>query len=180
MLKRPTSRRKSNAGGIQINLVPILDTMVTLIGFLLFTTSFIALVSIESPLPVIRPEKNQDLNPEQPLQLTLTLRENEVEISSPFHKIKPKTIPNQEGKADTKAIHESLLEIKKLFPKELTVVLIPSQFTLYDSLIALMDAARLMTATDPPIYLKNEQTGYDEPIKQLFPKVVFGNLLENS
>jgi lysyl-tRNA synthetase class 2 len=51
VLKRPSSRRKSSTEGITLNLVPILDTMVTLIGFMLFTMSFLALVTIESPFP---------------------------------------------------------------------------------------------------------------------------------
>jgi len=180
VLKRPSSRRNSHQEQIELNLVPILDTMVTLIGFLLFTTSFLALVSIESLLPQSSPEEVQQRvqNKEKPLQLTLTMRPKDVEIWSPFSKIEPKAILNTaEGEPDLKGIHEALLEIKKTFPNETSVVLVPTKEAHYESLITLMDAARTMEKTDPPIYLKNEQTGLDEPIKSLFPKVVFGNLL---
>ena len=88
MLKRPTSRRKSHHGPIEINLIPILDTMVTLIGFLLFTTSFLALVSIESPLPQASADDVQEQLKEKPLQLTLSMREKDIEIWSPFEKIR--------------------------------------------------------------------------------------------
>jgi hypothetical protein len=43
-----------------------------------------------------------------------------------------------------------------------------------------MDSVRTLEATDPPIYTKNEKTGNDEPMKSLFPKIIFGNLLGDS
>jgi biopolymer transport protein ExbD len=180
VLKRPSSRRNSHQEQIELNLVPILDTMVTLIGFLLFTTSFLSLVSIESQLPQSSPsEVQQQMKDKQkPLQLTLSMRPSDVEIWSPFEKITPKAIPNtKEGMPDAKAIHEALLEIKKKFPTETSVVVIPIKTAPYDVLISLMDAARTLEKTDTTIFIKNEKTGLDEPIKALFPKVVFGNLL---
>lgn len=178
MLKRPTSRRKSHSEGIELNLVPILDTMVTLIGFLLFTTSFISIVSIESNLPQASSEEVKEQIKEKPLQLTLSFREKDVEIWSPFKKIEPKAILNtKEGDPDAKAIHDALVEIKKKFPKEQNVVVVPKVGTSYDNLIGLMDALRTLEPSDPPIYGKNEKTGLDEPLKLLFPKIIFGNLL---
>lgn len=181
MLNRPSSRRKSKHDGIELNLVPILDTMVTLIGFLLFTTSFISIVSIESPIPQASPQEVQKKFTEKPLQLTLTIREQDVQVWSPFSKIEPKFIPNTpKGQVDVKAIHEALIDIKKQFPEESSIVVIPRVETLYDQLIALMDSMRSLDPSDPPIYSKNEKTGLDEPSKSLFPKVIFGNLLGDS
>jgi hypothetical protein len=152
--------------------------MVTLIGFLLFTTSFLAIVSIESPIPQSSPGEVQDQLKEKPLQLTVTLREKDVEIWSPFSKIEPKAVAyTADGNPDTKAIHEALLEIKKKFPKENSIVIVPRSGTLYDNLVSLMDCMRTIEPTDPSIFLKNEQTGNDEPTRVLFPKIVFGNLL---
>ena len=178
MLKRPSARNKAHKGEVELNLVPILDTMVTLIGFLLFTTSFLAIVSIESPLPQASPEQVQEKIQEKPLQLTLTLRENEVEIWSPFNKIPSQSIANTaEGEINLKAIHEALIEVKKSFPAEDQIVLAPNTKTPYEVLIALMDTVRNLDPTDPSLFMKNEKTGVDEPAKTLFPKVVFGNLL---
>jgi hypothetical protein len=155
--------------------------MVTLIGFLLFTTSFLGIVSIESPLPQASPSEVQEQLKEKPLQLTLTVREKDVEIWSPFSKIEPQTILNsQDGMPNTKSIHEALLEIKKKFPKESSAVIVPQKGTPYDGLIALMDTTRSIEDTDPPLFMKNEKTGIDEPVKTLFPKIIFGNLLGDS
>jgi biopolymer transport protein ExbD len=181
LFKRPSSRRKSGTEEIDVNLVPILDTMVTLIGFLLFTTSFLSLVSIESLLPQASPDEVEEKIKEKPLQLTLTVRPKEIEIWSPFGKIPSKTISNTpDGTFDTKNIHDFLVEVKKQFPKEINIVLVPTSSTEYDRLILLMDSLRTMEPSDPPIYVKNEKTGLDEPIKSLFPKIVFGNLLGES
>jgi biopolymer transport protein ExbD len=181
VFKRPSSRRKSHHGPLEINLVPILDTMVTLIGFLLFTTSFLSIVAIESPLPQSSPAEVADQIKEKPLQLTLTLREKTVELWSPFSKIETKIIPHsQPGQPDLKAIHEALIEVKKKFPEEQSAVIVPEKETPYDTLIGLMDTLRTLEASDPPIYVKNQKTGMDETLKQLFPKVIFGNLLGES
>lgn len=177
MLRRPSARRKDKAQ-IALNLVPILDAMVTLIAFLLFTSSFFAIVAIESPAPVASSEVNEQALKEKPLQLTLTIREKESEIWSPFDKIAAKTIQHTEpGKPDIKLIHEALLAVKQQFPTETKIVLVPNSTTNYDTLIAVMDTMRLIEATDTPIFAKNAQTGNDEPLKLLFPDIVFGNLL---
>ena len=178
MLNRPSSRRKSHSEGIELNLVPILDTMVTLIGFLLFTTSFLAIVRIESPLPVASPDETMDKLKEKPLQLTVAINDGTVDLYSISDKIPRKSIPNlADGTVDLKTLHESVIEVKKKFPAEENVVLSPKAGTAYESMIGVMDVLRDLEPTDPPIYRKNAQTGVDEPAKGLFPKVVFGNLV---
>ena len=178
MLKRPSTRRKSDQKQIELNLVPILDTLVTLIAFLLFTMSFFAFVHIETPIPQMSAEDVREKLKEKPLQLTLSLRETEAEIWSPFEKIAPRKIPNSApGTPDIAAIHAALIAIKQQFPTENKIVLAPNGGINYDSLVSVMDSVRLVEATDPPIFAKNAQTGVDEQIKKLFPDVVFGNLI---
>ncbi|MEN9723485.1 MAG: hypothetical protein RJB38_1471, partial [Pseudomonadota bacterium] len=117
----------------------------------------------------------------KPLQLTVSIREKESEIWSPFEKISPKVIPHTgEGKPDSRQIHEALIEIKKTFINETQIVLVPSANTSYDILISLMDQLRGLEPTDPPLFRKNPSTGNDEPVKTLFPEIVFGNLLGES
>jgi biopolymer transport protein ExbD len=181
LLRRPSSRRKTKAEGFALNLVPILDTMVTLIGFLLFTMSFLAVVSIESPFPQSSAETNKKKLQEKPLQLTVSLSEKDMEIWSPFEKIPSKKIPNTaEGQPDVLAMHQHLLTIKQKFPAETSVVIVPYAGSNYDQMISVMDGMRTIEKTDPPIFAKNAQTGTDEVVKALFPNVVFGNLLGDS
>ncbi len=178
MLRRTSTHRRSADSSVALNLVPIIDTMVTLIGFLLFTTSFFALVSIESPFPQVSARDVEEKLHEKPLQLTLTLRERETEIWSPFNRIAPIKIPHEaSGSPQLKPIHDALLGIKQRFPLETKVVLVPAATSTYDALIQVMDVTRLLDKTDPPIYAKNAKTGLDESVKSLFPEIIFGNLL---
>lgn len=178
-LSSPSSRRKGGSSEIILNLVPILDAMVTLIIFLLFTTSFLAITSIETPMPMASTAQNEEQLKEKPLQLTLSLRENESEIWSPFGRIQNKVIPAAAGMPDVKAIHDALITIKKQFPGETKIVLVPYSGANYDVLVSVMDTIRLVDPTDPPVFQKNPQ-GVDQQVKQLFPEIIFGNLLGES
>lgn len=181
MLNRPSHRRKTSTEPIQLNLVPMLDALVTMIAFLLFTMSFLTLVAIESPVPVTSKAINNEVMKEKPLQLTLTIRDKEVEIWSPFEKIKAQVIPHLEpGKPNVSAIHDSLFKVKQQFPAETKIVFAPESSVNYDELVSVMDAARVLETTDGPIALKNPKTGVDEVVKDLFPEIVFGNLLGES
>lgn len=181
MLKRPSSKRGRKGGEqIELNLVPMMDTFVTLIAFLLYTMAFIVMTSVETPLPTASPTEVAEKLKEKPLQLTVSFRKDETEIWSPFKKIDSKKIPNlPEGVPDVQGIHQRLVEVKQQFPNEKQVVLAPAGSTSYDSLVAAMDGIRLLDATDPAIIVKNEQTGVDEALKLLFPDVVFGNILSS-
>jgi len=149
-----------------------------LIGFLLYTMAFLALVTVETPLPTANPSEVAEKLKEKPLQLTVSFRENDSEVWSPFQKIKATKIPNTpEGSPDYPAIHAALVAVKQQFPEENQIVLAPTGSISYELLVAAMDSVRVLDATDPPIYLKNKETGVDEAIKALFPQVVFGNIL---
>jgi biopolymer transport protein ExbD len=178
MLRRPTSRRKSNPEEIELNLVPVLDTMVTLIAFLLFTMSFMSLASIESPFPIASPKDVEQKIKEKPLQLTLTVRDKEVQLWSPFDVIPAQVIPHTvDGTPDVAAVHQALLGIKAQRPTETRIIFVPQASSNYDTLVALMDGARVIDKGDAPIYFKNPATGQEEVAKMLFPEIVFGNLL---
>lgn len=178
MLNRPSTRRKSQSEPLQLNLVPMMDCLVTMIAFLLYSMSFLALVSVESPIPIASTATTEQQLNEKPLQLTLSLRKNESEIWSPFNKIAPVKIKHLEDeKPDLAQIHAKLIEVKQKFVAENKIVLVPQPDTPYDALVAVMDSVRVLDKTDPAIFGKNAVTGLDEPIKVLFPEVVFGNIL---
>lgn len=184
-MNRPSGRRKSDHAHIELNLVPMMDTFVTLIGFLLYTMAFLAFVSVESPLPMASPTEMAEKLKEKPLQLTVSVREKDIQIWSAFDKIPSKVIPNipdekaisKTGLPDLKTVHETLLKIKQQFPNENKVVIAPAGSINYETIINSMDAIRLLEQTDPPIYVKNKTTSVDEPVKMLFPDVIFGNIL---
>lgn len=158
----------------------MMDAFVTLIGFLLYTMAFLSFVATDSPVPTSTPMEVAEKLKQQPLQLTLSVRDGETLLWSPFQKIQSETIPHlPDGRPDATTIHEKLLQVKAKFPEEEQIVFAPSEQTSYESLIQLFDAAKLLEATDPPLFRKNAD-GIEEPVKELFPKITFGNLLSES
>lgn len=155
-----------------------MDAMVTTIGFMLFTTTFFPFVGIETVFPQASTRQQQETLKKKPLQLTLSINEKSTEIWSPFNRIRSKSIPHLgPGEPDLKHIHESMIEIKQNFPEETKVVFAPNKDVPYDTLISVMDTVRMFEKTDLPVMMKNPATGIDEPLKALFPEIIFGNLL---
>lgn len=178
MLKRPSSRRHSTPQEIQINLVPMLDALVTMIAFLMYTMAFMSLAMLESPLPVVSTEENRIQFQEKPLQLTLSIGEKDVMLWSPFDLIPQITIPHLPGgQIDTLKIHEKVVELKQKFPKESKIILVPRSTTSYESIVGVIDSVKHLEKTDPLISAPNPKTGVDEQVRELFQETVFGNLL---
>lgn len=178
MLKRPSSRRRHAPQEVQINLVPMLDALVTMIAFLMFTMAFLSLNMIESPLPA-RSETPPQTSNEKPLQLTVSVNAGDVVIWSPFNRIKSVTIPHLDsgkGRVNAIQIHDELVKIKREFPAENHVVVMPQANIPYDTLVEVMDAARTIEKTDGVISVPNA-AGVPEQLKVLFQNVVFGNIL---
>lgn len=183
MLKRPSSRRKTGQEQIELNLVPILDALVTLIAFLLFSSAFLAIVAIDSPAPLLAPATEQvEKMKEQPLQLTAYIQQNQIIISDWSGSRENHTIPNvpdaktNEPRYDIEKFHQVLLEIKGRHLNETKLILKPEGGVSYEYIVSIMDAARRIEKTDTPIYIKNDK-GVDAPETKLFPEVIFGNIM---
>ncbi len=156
----------------------MMDALVTMISFLMYTMAFLALTMVESPLPIVSNEQNLQEIKTPPLQLTLTVDDKDVLLWSPFDRIPQQSIPNlADGNVDLLKLHEALIGIKQKFTNETKIILVPKPTTSYDTIIAVLDAAKNLEKTDPVIVTKNEKTGVQEQVKELFSEVVFGNLL---
>ncbi len=178
MLKRPSTRRRTLPREVQINLIPMMDALVTMIAFLLYTMAFLSFSMIESPLPIVSSEVNQSQLKDKVLQLTVTLNDKDALIWSPFDLIPQTHIAHRaDGSVDVLKLHEELIKIKQKFPNENKVVLVPKSSTSYDTIVTVLDATRNLDKTDTVISMKNEKTGVQEQVKALFPEVIFGNLL---
>ncbi len=171
-------RKRIRNFDINLNLVPMLDGMITIIAFLMYTLAFIAIVSIESPIPLVNRLSNDTQIKEVPLQLTLSIQNKQMILYSPFQRVPSTTIPHlPDGMADLPALRKRLLAIKDRFPFETKIVFMPGSQVAYDQIIAVMDSVRARDRADPPLYARNPKTGLDELITSLFPNIVFGNLL---
>lgn len=154
-----------------------MDAFVTLIAFLLLATSLLAVTLIDTPVPVV--SSMPDDNKEKPLALTLTIEQDQIKLSSGSNKIKPQVFPKIEKDYAFDKIHEALIPIKQQFQKEQNIVFMPVGEVRYEDLVKLMDAARLLLKTDPPLYAKDEN-GVDKPEVYLFGNVIFGNVISGN
>jgi len=182
MLKRPSSRRRSEHSEVNINLVPMLDALVTMISFLMFTMAFLSVTSIDSPLPLFKSDEKIEQPKTVPLQLTLNVTASALELYSPTNKIQKIVIPNKtdaEGKSvpDYEELHRNAVAIRAKFPEENKIIFMPNASTNYDVLIRLSDKVRNIEKTDEPIGVKNPTTGVMEQAKSIYEEIVFGNLL---
>ena len=175
MFSRPSHRSRSQNKVVELNLVPMMDALVVIISFLMSTIAFVALVEITSPLPIVSDTKKVT---EKPLQLTLTLREKDSLIWSPFQLIQDRTLPHKEdGAPDIEGIHRELVAIKKRFQSETQIILVPPKNTPYELLVEVIDAVRHFFPLDDKLYIQDE-TGEEIVEDRLFPEITFGNLLE--
>ncbi len=183
MFKRPSTRRRSEAAQIELNLIPVLDALVTIISFLLYSLTFLALVAIDTPAPLLAPAEEQiEKMKEKPLQLTAVIQDDRIVISDwsgsrEAHTIMSVPDPKTgEKRYDTEKFHQTLIGIKSRHLKETKLILKPESGVAYESIVDLMDSARNIEKTDTPIYKKDDK-GMDVPETKLFPEIIFGNIL---
>src|SRR3989344_4507893 len=124
MIRRPSHRRRSPPQEIvELPLVPIMDAFVTLIAFMLMSAALIAVTLIDTPVPLV--STVPDTSKEKPLTLTVRLREDGLNIESPFNKIPKQFIPRTEKEYNFEKFHEALVVIKQKFPKEKKIIFMP-------------------------------------------------------
>jgi len=178
VLRRPSNRRRSHSqGDIELPLVPIMDAFVTLIAFLLMATSLLAVTLIDTPVPIL--SSLPDTSKEKPLTLTVKLSEDGLKLESPFNLIPAQNFPRTDKNYDLEKFHEALVAIKQKFPKERKIIFMPTGVVKYDEIIQVMDASRKLSKSDPTLFLEGEG-GVQKAETDLFPEVVFGNIISGS
>lgn len=178
-MKRPSLRRRSRGiEEIDLPLVPIMDAFVTLIAFLLMATSMLAVTLIDTPVPIL--SSLPDDSKAKPLTLSVRISTRELKIESPFNLIQAITIPIVDNTGHYDKFHESLLGVKKKFPLEKKIIFFPSADVKYDDIVQLMDASRELFKTDETLFVADAATGVNKPLTELFPEVIFGNIVSGS
>lgn len=175
MLRVPTSRKRKRPEE-KLNLVPIMDSVFIFIFFLLMSASFLKIYEIGSPIPIIS-DKEPLKKDKDPLALAMTLETNEIILMKgvPQREIQRfKRLPD--GTFDYEAIHSTLIEIKKQNVSEDSIIFEPIGELTYEEIVKVMDAVRMLKKTDDTIMKPNAE-GIDEPMKALFDKIIFSNLM---
>jgi biopolymer transport protein ExbD len=126
-------------GRNDLNIVPMIDMMVILVFFLLFTAVF----SNTNILPLNLPAPNSSL-PELPkgLNLEIIVRQNVVEVADRNSGVL-RTLPKKEGGYDYKGLSEFLQFVKSKYPDTLAASVLLEPNIQYDVLVQTMDNTRV-------------------------------------
>ena len=148
-------------GRNDLNIVPMIDMMVILVFFLLFTAVFSNTNILELNLPA----PNSSV-PELPkgLQLEIHVRHATLDIADRNSGIL-RSLPMKDGDYDYKGLSEYLQFVKSKYPSVTEASVLLEQDIPYDVLVQTMDNVRLYEMDNPPLFTKNE----------LFPDISVGD-----
>lgn len=142
-----------------INLVPMIDILTTLVLYLLIGTIFKQFSILQLNLP--GPAQAVPPTDKPPLNLTITLREDRLEVSDRNGTVK--LLPNVNGSFDVVQLGDLLAQIKRAEPTEDSVTLQLEPKTKYEALVKVMDVTQTFPDGSP-------EAGY-----ALFPNVNIGD-----
>ena len=148
-------RKKRIPSFNNVNLVPLLDFVVAVIPVLLLSISFIEYVSLDASLPafVSQDGSRDTIKNEEKLGLTVAITEQGFVVGGQGGLLKVdggETIIkiNTDGTYDYAALSKKMMEIKKKFSKEWTVIIVPESDTKFETLVSTMDASREYVVVD--------------------------------
>ncbi|GAC1310408.1 MAG: hypothetical protein NVSMB10_18140 [Steroidobacteraceae bacterium] len=126
-------------GRDDLNIVPMIDMMVILVFFLIFTAVFSKTNILQLNLPA---GNAAPLDLPKGLKLEIILRPDEIVVndrnSGPL-----KTLPNTAKGLDLDALSEFMRRVKSQFPQMTEATVLPSPATSYDTLVQVMDTVRV-------------------------------------
>lgn len=148
-------------GRNDLNIVPMIDMMVILVFFLLFTAVFSNTQILELNLPA----PNSSV-PELPkgLNLEVIVRKNSIEVADRNSGVL-KTLPKVNGEYDYAGLSLFLRDVKARYPTVLAGNVLLEPDIPYDVLVQTMDNTRLWLNTEGPLLQKVE----------LFPDISVGD-----
>lgn len=157
---------------VDLNLTPLMDVMSNILFFLLagFGAAIISFLAASVPV-----QAESDATPEAPrtdkVTVNLQITPEGYKINATGEKIAPeelakvrREIKKNELGYDNAALTQHLFSIKQTFPASDTVMIVPSDTTVYAEIISAMEAAKDMS--------------HEGKRLRLFPKAVVADLIK--
>ena len=148
-------------GRNDLNIVPMLDVMVILTFFLIFTAVFSKTSVLEVNLPG---PGTQAAAAESRFELELILRKSGIEVAD-RHQGVLETIPAVATGQDVVQLSASLERLKERFPDTQSATLLVAEDIDYDTIVQVMDAVRVRQST----------AGSRVVSRPLFPQIALGD-----
>jgi biopolymer transport protein ExbD len=162
-------------GPKEINLIPLMNLFVTMIPLLLLSAAFyhVGMVSVSVPSQSRGGERvlgqhAVDVSVQMSAKGYTITASNDAQNDRALRRFDA-VIPRRRGELNLNGLRRALSRIKRRYHESDTVVVVPSKETLYEEMIATMDAARYFPGSANP-------AGRRPPT--LFPVVVVASLVE--
>jgi biopolymer transport protein ExbD len=127
-------------GRDDLNIVPMIDMMVILVFFLIFTAVFSKTNILQLNLPAASTAAPLDLP--KTLKLEVIIRPDELIVND--RNLGPlKSLPNTPTGFDLDGLSEFIRRVKSQFPDMTDATVLPSPATSYDTLVQVMDTVRV-------------------------------------
>lgn len=159
---RNSRRARREHETAELNITAFMNLMVILVPFLLITAVFSRLAILELNLPASSSEPAEE--PEQNVQLEITIRESSIEVGDRRGVLLGK-YPNNDTGYDFEKLTEKLNAIKEVNPDKLDATLLLEPDIPYDVLVQAMDKIRISEVIEDGELIKAE----------LFPLISIGD-----
>jgi biopolymer transport protein ExbD len=140
-----------HTGRDDLNIVPMIDMMVILVFFLIFTAVFSKTNILQLNLPA---NNSAPMDLPKGLKLEVIIRPNDLLIndrnSGPL-----KLLANTPNGYDLENLSVFMRQVKSQFPQMTDATILPSPNVSYDTLVQVMDVVRVYQVPEPP-YSKAE------------------------
>jgi biopolymer transport protein ExbD len=146
-----TKGRRNSDDDTELNMIPIMNIFLVIIPFLLTSVSFFHIKVISTSVPVMADSKHESVKPEKiKLTVIVEMRRAELRLSAAAEKLDPQELEQFKQKIKLQSagmyplmeLNAYLQSIKSTYPASDTLILIPDETVLYESIIQAMDAAR--------------------------------------
>ena len=147
-------------GRHEINVVPMIDMMIILVFFLIFTAVFTKTNILELNLPgadTAVPDLPEGLN------LEVIVRADKIEVADRGTGLL-KSLPSQQGRYDLKGLQDYLSLVKTKYNDKTDATILLEQDIAYDTLVKVMDTVRVFPVP-----------GSTWQVAELFPDVSVGD-----
>jgi biopolymer transport protein ExbD len=151
MMARFTKVRRRQDLDDEINMVPIMNMFMVLIPFLLMSASFFHIKAINTSVPVLAEASDADAaEKEISVTVVVKLKADGIKASAISTDLNEHELAALEGEfafnmddeTTYSVFSQHLKKIKTQYPKSDTLILIPEDDILYDTIIQTMDVAR--------------------------------------
>ena len=135
----------------ELNMIPIMNIFLVIIPFLLTSVSFFHIKAISTSVPVLADSSHStDKKSEIKLTVIVEMQPTELHLSAISEELRSEELQEYDRRIKLKAagiyplseLNKYLQSLKNIYPTSDTLILIPDNTVIYESIIHAMDAAR--------------------------------------